>query len=66
MPNAEKLRERMIDLGISQKELAYKLGIAQPTLSLKINGKRPFYLNEAERIALLLEIPDREFKDYFF
>lgn len=66
MPNEVLLKERMREIGITQKEVARMLGVAQPTLCLKIKGLRPFYLTEAEKLADILEIPDSNFGDYFF
>ena len=66
MVNTQKLLEKIREKGIRQGELASELGIKQSTLSLKINNKRPFYLDEAIRLAALLEIHDSEFGLYFF
>lgn len=66
LPDAKKLRLRMSDLKLSQREVSTKMGIAQPTLSQKLNGVRPFYLEEAEKLAYILEIPDSDFGLYFF
>lgn len=66
MVNTKMLMERIRERGASQCALASELGIKQSTLSLKINNKRPFYLDEAIRLAELLEIHDSEFGLYFF
>ncbi len=66
MPNTDKIKQRMADLGITQAELAKNLGIAVPTICQKINNIRPFSLEEAERVAAILKIKDREFGTYFF
>lgn len=66
MANTEKLMSRIRELGMKQKDIADVLGIKQSTLSLKINNKRPFYLDEAFHMAKLLQIPDDEFGSYFF
>ncbi len=66
MANTEKLMSRIRDMGMKQREIAAILGIRQSTLSLKINNKRPFYLEEALKMARLLQIPDDEFGSYFF
>lgn len=65
MPNAERLKKRIAERGYSQRSLAATLGIAQPTLSQKINGSRPFSLQEADHLAKLLEIPPSQFRTYF-
>lgn len=66
MANTEKILCRIRELGMTQREIADCLGIKQSTLSLKINNKRPFYLNEAFCIAELLKISNDEFGIYFF
>ena len=65
MPDAERLKQRIAESGHSQKTLAALLGIAQPTLSQKINGLRPFSLEEADQLADLLGIDSGQFRTYF-
>lgn len=65
MPNAKSIKARFSELGFSQREVAKQLGIAQPTLSQKINGIRPFFLEEAENLSKILGISDKEFRYYF-
>ncbi len=55
-----------MELGLTQKDVAKKIGVAQPTLNQKINNIRPMDLREAEAIANLLEINPMEFTEYFF
>ena len=66
MPKTESIKERMKILGLTQADLAKIIGIAVPTMCQKINNIRPFSLEEAERIAKELKIPDSEFSKYFF
>ena len=54
--NTLKIKGRIVELGLTQKDLAEELGIAEPTISQKINNVRPMGLCEAEKIAILLEI----------
>lgn len=65
MPNTEKIKERMFELGITQAELAKELRVATPTICQKINNLRPFYLSEAEKVADVLKIEDSDFGKYF-
>ena len=58
-----KLKGRMREYGISQKEMARKLGISEASLNYKINGKVDFKVNEAKIICKILEI---ENADAFF
>ena len=52
--------------GLTQKDVADILGIAQPTVNQKINNVRPMDLREAEKLAELLDIKPEEFQIYFF
>lgn len=64
--NSRKIKGRLVELGLTQKDVAKKIGVAQPTLNQKINNIRPMDLQEAEAIANLLEINPMEFAEYFF
>jgi transcriptional regulator with XRE-family HTH domain len=64
--NSKKMKGRMVEMGITQKDIAKELGVAAPTVSQKINNVRPMDLAEAEKIADLLNISDNEFREYFF
>lgn len=66
MPNAQLIKDRMREIGITQKDVAADLGIAAPTVSQKINGIRPMDLDEARKMAALLKIESGEFGEYFF
>lgn len=66
MLNTRKLKARMVELGLTQKDIAVALKIAPATASQKINGIRPLYLDEAQTVAEVLEIDDKSFGDYFF
>lgn len=66
MINANKIKIRMLEKNMTQKDLAVMMGMAQSTLSQKINNIRPMDLNEAENMSELLDIPQEEFALYFF
>lgn len=66
MINTNKLKGRMMELGLTQKDVAVALAIAQPTVNQKINNIRPIDLDEAEKLCTLLKIDDTEFASYFF
>lgn len=66
MINTEKIKDLMRERGISQKEVANGLGIAQSTVCLKINNNRAMSLDEADQISKMLGISDLEFRKYFF
>lgn len=66
MINSNKLKGRIVEMGLSQSLVANHLNISQPTLSQKINNLREMDLSEAEKLAELLHIPDSEYGSYFF
>lgn len=66
MVNSNKIKGRIVELGLTQKDLAKALGVALPTVSQKINNVRSMNVKEAFIIAEVLNIPDKEFRDYFF
>lgn len=56
----------MAELRLTQKDVAKALGIAVPTASQKLNRVRPMDLDEAEKLAVLLQLDDNQFGTYFF
>lgn len=66
MINTNKIKGRMAEMQLTQKDVAVSLGLAQPTINQKINNIRPMDLNEAEKLSNLLNIPPEEFSSYFF
>lgn len=65
MINSNKLKGRLREMNMTQKDVASCLDIALPTTSQKINNIRPMTLDEALKIADLLEIEDNQFRDFF-
>ncbi len=63
--NFSKLRGRMAEKGISQKELAQKLNLTEQWLSAKLNGKAIFDLCEMKILIDELEIKDEEIRIFF-
>lgn len=66
MLNVDKVRGRLAELRLTQKDVADALGIATPTASQKLNRVRPMDLDEAEKLASLLRLDDSQFGEYFF
>jgi Plasmid maintenance system antidote protein len=66
MPNTELLKQRLSEIGMTQTQLAEAIAIAVPTMSQKINNLRPFSLDEAEKVAAILKIKDKDFGRFFF
>ena len=63
MINANKIRARIVEMGMTQKQVAEMIGISEKTLSVKMNNGK-FGLDEADRMIKVLKIdePDK----YFF
>lgn len=66
MLNGNKIKGRMKELGIVQADVAKRLNLAEATISLKLSGKRPMDLDEAQQLAEMLGIANEEFGIYFF
>ncbi len=65
MINTEKMKMCIKSHGLTQSKIAEFIGISDSLLSMKILNKRAMTLSEAEAIAHVLNIDDREFSDYF-
>ena len=63
MINANKIRARIVELGMNQAQVAEKIGMSAKTFSIKMNNGK-FGLDEAERMIDVLKI-DKPI-DYFF
>lgn len=63
MINANKIRARIVELGMTQKQLAEMIGISEKTLSVKMNNGK-FGLDEADKMIKVLKIEQPE--KYFF
>lgn len=63
MINANKIRARIVEMGMTQKQVAEKIGISEKTFSIKMNNGK-FGLDEAEKIIQVLKIEKPE--QYFF
>lgn len=66
MVNTKKIKARLVELGLTQDDLARKMGLATCTINQKLNNIRPLKLSEANMIAKILDIDDVDFKSYFF
>ncbi len=53
-----KLKQRMREKNMTQKSLAFSLGLTIQTVNSKLNGRSDFSLKEVKRIMKLLEIED--------
>lgn len=66
MLNVSKVRDRMAELLLNQSDVARALNVAQSTACQKLNRVRPMDLDEAEKLAKLLQLDDSQFGEYFF
>ena len=64
--NYRKLRGRIIEKYGSQSDFAKAFGCSDRTLSLKMNGKRPWKQTEILSAIKLLELSEEDIQDYFF
>ena len=64
--NTNKVKGRLAELQLTQKDVANFLNIAQPTANQKINNIRPMDLGEAEKLCDLLKLSPEDFGTYFF
>lgn len=60
-----KLVGRMAEYGLTQKDLAVKIGIAPQTLRFKLQGDYEFKADEMFAIKRILDIPVEELELYF-
>lgn len=66
MVNSDKLKGIMKEKRMTQADAAKILGLSECTVNQKINNVRPFFLDEAELLANVLEIDSGSFGTYFF
>lgn len=66
MVNSNKLKGRMRERELTQRDIAVALNISQTSVNQKINNMRPLYLDQAEKLCAILDIKDTEFRSYFF
>lgn len=50
----EKLRQLVEDAGLTQSELASRLGMSEPTVSRLLSGQRGIKVEEAEAVLAVL------------
>ena len=64
--NYSKLLGRIREYGLTQAELATKIGVNRCTLSAKLNNQYNFSADEMDAICAVLDIPNDEIGKYFF
>lgn len=65
MINTKEIKKLLIDKDLKVNDIAVHIGKSYSNTMLKINGKTPLTLDEAEKIQHLLGIEDRDFGFYF-
>ena len=66
MVRTNKVKARIVELGIGYPKVAKYLGINSATLSLKLSNKRRIYLDEVIKLCKILKITTaEELKEYF-
>lgn len=60
-----KIKGRMTELGIKQKDVAKAWNCAEPAENQKLNGVRPIDLEEADILARLLKFSKMEYYHFF-
>lgn len=66
MVDKKKIRARMIELGLKNKDIARAWHCAISTVSQKLNGVRPISLTEANILAELLSLSELEYYTFLF
>ena len=63
-----KIKGKLREKGLTYKDVASPTvwNCALPTVSQKLTGKRPLYLDEANKLAKLLNLTEAEYFQYFF
>lgn len=66
LPNDKKIKARIVELGLTIREVSIEMGLTAYTLGRKISGKTPMTLREARSLQSILGISDDEIPLYFF
>lgn len=64
--NYSKLLGRIKERGLTQEQLAKRIGKNKSTISAKLNGQFAFTTVEIDDICRVLDISNNEIGDYFF
>jgi DNA-binding XRE family transcriptional regulator len=63
--NTQLLKAAIVQKGMTQAEVATKIGISYQSLSDKINNKTEFKIDEASALCTLLDISERKDEIFF-
>ncbi len=64
--NNLKLKSKRIEKGLTQKELAKKIGIVEVSYNRKELGSREFTCSEISKLAIALSLTNDELIEIFF
>lgn len=64
MTDTNKLKGRLLEKGLTQSDVAAKLGISYQSFNYKLNNIREFKASEIKRLCVILDISNKD--DYFF
>lgn len=66
MVNANKLHARIIELGLTKKEVSEQMNISYTSIVNKFNGKTPWSLEDIVSLASILQLTKEDIVPYFF
>ncbi len=66
MYDYSKLKDKILDNGYTQEQVANALNISKGAFSQKINGTVAFSQDDVVEISKLLKIPKTKLYEYFF
>lgn len=61
-----KLKGKIAESGLTQSEIAEKIGISAPSLNAKVNGARPFTIDEVQRLVQAINLTNDDLISIFF
>lgn len=64
--NYNKLRGKIVEVFGYQNEFAKAMGWSERTLSLKMNGKRPWKQTDIMKALKVLNLSETDVQEYFF
>lgn len=66
MVNVNKLKAKMVEIGINVEWLAKEINLDRTTLYRRLNNPEEFTIREVTKIALVLNLTKDEVNDIFF
>lgn len=66
MINANKLKGKIVECGLSVEKMAKQLGVEASTVYRKMNGESEFTVGEVSKIAAILGLSDDDLTSIFF